>query len=458
MAANRQPRIADIARTILLACLLSCLWCVAGTAWCDENSSVSFRRDIAPILVDNCLPCHGPKKAEGGYRVDTFERVVSAGDSGEPGFKAKEINSSEAFRRIVSDDPAERMPWESDPLPAEKIDLLRRWIEQGTPYDAENPKALLTSIIPPPTYPNGPSSYPFPVPITAVAFSHDGNELFTSGYHEINVWNPADGTLLRRIENVPQRTLALAVSPDGQTLAVAGGTPGKLGEVRLYELASGQLLRVLASTTDVILDVAFHPQGDRIAVAGADNILRIVEVASGKETLTITSHSDWVNAVAWNNDGTLLASASRDKTAKVFDVAKGELLITYSGHNQPVKGVAFHPDGKQVYSAGADNKIHRWTIADGKKAAEVALGGEVYRLLVFGDQLLATSADKTARQYKADNLEQIRALSGHADWVLSTAGHPATRRIATGAFNGEVRVWNTDNGELIKAFIAAPGK
>ncbi|GIW94135.1 MAG: hypothetical protein KatS3mg110_2176 [Pirellulaceae bacterium] len=429
----------------------------AGVLVAPAEETISFRRDVAPILVDNCLPCHGAKKAESGYRVDTYERLMAEGDSGAAGFVPKDTDGSEAFRRMVSDDPAERMPWEADPLPPEKIEIVRRWIEQGARYDGEDPKALLTSIIPPPVYPKGPEKYAFPVPVTALAWNADGNELYSSGYHEICVWNPVDGALLRRIENVPQRTMALALSPDGQLLAVGGGSPGRLGEVRIYETGSGQLERVLVSTTDVVLDVAFSPKGDRLAVAGADNILRIIEVATGKEILTITSHSDWVTAVAWNQDGTQLASASRDKTAKVFDVEKGELLVTYSGHNQPVRGVAFHPDGKQVYSSGADNKIHRWNIADGKKAAEASLGGEVYRLVVCGDMLVATSADRTARLYKLDNLEQIRSLSGHGDWVLSAAAHSASRRLATGAFNGEVRVWNLDNGELVKSFVASPG-
>src|SRR5687768_12789408 len=97
--------------------LASLVLFAAGHAVAQEPSPVSFRKDIAPLLLDNCLACHGPKKAEGGYRVDTFERLTSAGDSAAPGFVAMDTESSEAYRRMVSDDPAERMPLESDPLP-----------------------------------------------------------------------------------------------------------------------------------------------------------------------------------------------------------------------------------------------------------------------------------------------------------------------------------------------------
>jgi WD40 repeat protein len=161
--------------------------------------------------------------------------------------------------------------------------------------------------------------------------------------------------------------------------------------------------------------------------------------------------------VAWNADGTKLASASRDKTAKVFDAKTGELLVTYSGHGQPVKGVAFHPEGNEVYSAGGDNKIHRWQIAEAKKTAEIGFGGEVFKLVRGGDFLLAASADKSVRQFDAKTHNAVRSYAGHTDWALSVAFHPATKRIAGGGFDGSVKIWNADDGNLVTSLLAAPG-
>src|SRR5690606_25807514 len=89
-----------------------------------QAEPVSFKKDIAPILLDNCLACHGPKKAEGGYRVDSFERLLKAGDSGAAGIVAKDHDGSEVLRRITSDDEAERMPLDGDPLPPEQVELV----------------------------------------------------------------------------------------------------------------------------------------------------------------------------------------------------------------------------------------------------------------------------------------------------------------------------------------------
>lgn len=423
----------------------------------SADEPVSFRKDIAPILLESCTACHGPKKAEGGYRVDSFERAMREGDSGSPAFAAKELDDSEGFRRITSEDPDDRMPLEADPLPEEQVQLFQRWIEQGAVFDGEDPTADLVTIIPAPTHPDPPQSYPYTVPVTALAFSQDGSELYVGGYHELTVWNPADGKLIRRLKNVGQRTYGLSLSPDGELLAVACGAPGRLGETRLFNSTDGELVNVLGSTSDVVLDVVFNPQGDRLAVGSADGVIRIFEVATGNEQLTITSHSDWVTALTFNSDGSKLASASRDKTAKVFDAKTGELLVTYSGHAQPVRGVAFHPDGSEVYSSGGDNKIHRWKVEDAKKSADIGFGGEVFKLPLGGDFLFATSADKTVRQFEAKTHKQLRSFAGHQDWALSVAYHASTERVASGAFDGQVHIWNAADGQSITSFFAAPG-
>jgi len=439
-----------------ISSLLSTLLVLAGAKH-GFAEPVSFKRDIAPILLNNCLACHGPKKAEGGYRIDTFERTVAAGDSGQAGFTAKDLDGSEAYRRVVSTDAAERMPLDGDPLPAEQVELLKRWIEEGANFDGPDAKAPVASYIPPPTHPAAPEKYNAAMPVTAVAFSPDGSQLYVGGYHEITVWNPADGSLLKRIANVGQRTYAIDFRPDGKQFAVACGAPGRHGEVRLFNAETGELENVIAMTSDVVFDVAYNPAGDRLATAAADATVRLFEVATGAEQKTISSHSDWVFAVAWSPDGSKLATGSRDKTAKAFDANTGDLLITFSQHNQPVRGVMFHPDGAQVYSSGSDNKVQRWQIADGKRTSEFGLGGEAYQLIPAGEFFLTTSAEKKVRQYKAKEQQQVREFPAVSDWTLSAAFHPETKRVAAGTFDGQVFVWNAEDGSQIAAFYAAPG-
>src|SRR5690242_16984791 len=85
------------AKYVLCAFAFLCVFAL-NLSELPAEDDVSFKKDFAPILLNNCLACHGPKKSEGGYRIDTFERLTAEGDSSQPGFKAKELEESEAFR------------------------------------------------------------------------------------------------------------------------------------------------------------------------------------------------------------------------------------------------------------------------------------------------------------------------------------------------------------------------
>jgi hypothetical protein len=417
---------------------------------------VSFVREVAPVLQLRCAACHGPRKAEGGYRVDSYARLVQSGASGSAGFAAHQLDDSESFRRMASDDEAERMPAGGPALTADEVQLFRRWIEQGLAFDGKDRDGSLLSQMEPLQHPAAPEHYPARLPLTAVAFLPDGKELLVGGYHELLVVSAADGQLLRRIGNVAERTYAIAMHPAGGQFAVACGNPGQMGEVRLFDLA-GNLLRVLALSGDVIHDLAFHPGGDRIAVAGSDATIRVYELATGSVQREIAHHLDWVLAVAWSPDGSKLASASRDKTAKVFNADSGELLASYSRHDAPVRGVMFHPSGEEVYTSGANQRWDRWKIEEAKLVCDMGTGGEAFKLAGAGSYFLVPSANNRVHLMKAQESDRIRELQGSgAARFLSVAAHEGADRVAAGTQSGEIVVWELSSGNKVAEFMALP--
>ena len=180
---------------------------------------------------------------------------------------------------------------------------------------------------------------------------------------------------------------------------------------------------------------------------------------TGKLLATIEDHADWVLDLAFSPDGTRLASASRDKTAKVFDVAKHEAIATFPGHNDAVHAVAFSADGKTIASAGADNQVRLWDPdAEAKQSASLGgFGAPIFRLISHpdGHRWIACSADKTIRVF-ADGGQKL-ALNGHEDWVYALALSPDGKTLASGSWDGQVRLWDLADGKPIGAFLAAPG-
>ena len=453
----------------------------------QTSPPVSFLKDLAPVLVRNCIACHNPKKSEGKYVMTTFAQLARGGVAGE-GINLEPGDADASyFVELCRIDGEPRMPYKLDPLPSESIALIERWVKEGAKYDGVDPTEEWLVALRKASPVIVPENYPAPVPITALAFSPDGSKLVASGYHEVTAWGILDGKLDRRTGGLAERTHAVAFSPDGKWFATAGGDPGQYGSVRLfavnpdgasrptYEIPtsvdaflpddSHPALPALATAVNLIemidsaFAVAFSPDSTKLAAAGADRAVRIWDVLTGAEIMTIEDHADWVFDLAWSPDGKRIATASRDKTSKVFDVQKKEVLATFPGHADIVYAVRFAPDGKSVVSGGNDHQIRVWNPDEDAKQIRAVGGfnGAIFRLAFSpdGKMLAATGDDKVVRVFEDYTVKHN--LAGHADWVYSLAFTPDGKTLASGGWDGEVRLWTLPDGKPGRQFVAAPG-
>ncbi|REK27705.1 MAG: DUF1553 domain-containing protein [Planctomycetota bacterium] len=116
----------------LFAAALAVWWPLPGHA--EEGKvptdGVDFARDVRPLLAANCFHCHGPDEQEGGLRLDGREAFFTGGVSG-PAVEQGASASSHLIARLRSDDEDQRMPPDADPLSAEQVALVARWIDEG---------------------------------------------------------------------------------------------------------------------------------------------------------------------------------------------------------------------------------------------------------------------------------------------------------------------------------------
>ena len=106
---------------------------------------VSFSKDLAPILLTKCQSCHGPKKAKGKYRVDTFLRAMDKGATDQHGFTPRNLDESEVYYRLITDDkdepPFSTATADLDAHFGEQFELLRRWTPRS--YESREGKELM---------------------------------------------------------------------------------------------------------------------------------------------------------------------------------------------------------------------------------------------------------------------------------------------------------------------------
>src|SRR5688500_17049338 len=103
-----------------------------------ETRTISDKRDVRPILSENCFSCHGPDSAarKAKLRLDRFEDATASRPESRPAVTPGQADESELIRRIFATDPDDIMPpgTTHKVLKPEEKELLKRWIAEGATY------------------------------------------------------------------------------------------------------------------------------------------------------------------------------------------------------------------------------------------------------------------------------------------------------------------------------------
>jgi len=427
----------------------------AFAAFARGEDTVSFRRDIAPLLQRRCATCHSEENPKGGYRLDTVKLLRDPGDSGDAPLVPGKPRESHLLQLLVTDDKDDRMPQKADALPPEEIALIEKWIAAGAVSDADHDNQTLAELARQRHLRPAPPRYPRPLPVTALAFDATASRLATSGYHEVLVWDTASGTLLRRVGGLPERISTLAWH--GEALAVAGGTPGQWGTVALIDTSSDYRVTLLCDLSEMALSVAFNPKGTVLVAGCGDRTLRIFRTLDGAQRKILRYHADWIQSVDFSPSGKQLVTASRDRTARVIETKNWELEATYDEHDTPLLCAAFLPDGNRVVSIARGGVAHVWQFESAQRRGELNdLGGEVRQLATGSFGLAAGCVDGTVRLYQEGTRTPWLELPGHHSAILSIAADADGEFLASGSADGEVIVWSAHCWAPVVRFSAMP--
>lgn len=125
---------------------------IASNCARGEQDGETAARDI---LSQHCLRCHGGKAREGGLRIEQRRDLLSLNDSGIAAIVPGKSGESELIRRVTNQGDR-RMPPEGEPLSGEQIEILRRWIDAGSPWTTKDPVPVHWAYIAPtrPSLPN----------------------------------------------------------------------------------------------------------------------------------------------------------------------------------------------------------------------------------------------------------------------------------------------------------------
>lgn len=476
----------SVARRLLCAASLL----VLPTPLVAAEPEVSYYRDVRPIFQQHCQGCHQPAKNQGSFVMTSHADLLKKGESTNPGVVPGKPDDSELVRQLLprKDGKTPAMPKNLPPLSERDISLIKKWIAQGARDDTPTSDRTVIDMEHPPVY-------ELPPVLTAVAYSPDSKLLAVSGYHEI-LLHRADGSgLAGRLVGLSERVQSLAFSPDGKLLAMAGGSPCRFGEIQVWEVERKKLKMAVTVTNDTVYGVSWSHDGTKLAFGCADNTLRAIESATGKQILYQGAHSDWVLGTIFSRESEFVASVSRDRSMKLTEVAtqrfidnvtsitpgalKGGLLAVARRPIAEKKMSKVPPDTPtakpkvydEVLIAGADGtprlyKMHREAKRvigdDFNKVREFeAMPGRIYAVDFNPDGSLFVAGSSLegkgeARVYNAADGKVVAKLEGQQGAVFAAAFRPDGQQVATGGFDGKIRLNDPKTGKLIKEFVPMP--
>jgi WD40 repeat protein len=183
----------------------------------------------------------------------------------------------------------------------------------------------------------------------------------------VQLFDAAAGKPQRSLGNV----LAVAATPDGKTVVASRG-----GDIIVWDPATGKIRQRFhandggANDGDIRV-LAISPDGNTVALAGYDDEFRIFDISSGKETRLLPELRGPVYALAFSADGTTLAAAGWGGVIRLWRWRAGKELYD-GGHRDAVVSLTFSPDGKMLISRGLDYTVRVWDLAAGQEIGRVS--------------------------------------------------------------------------------------
>jgi len=305
--------------------------------------------------------------------------------------------------------------------------------------------------------------------ITSLALAADGRTLAAGvcveGYDSlwdscqhagVSLWDMATRTRKAFLDQSSEVILAMAFGPDNTTLAT-----GSLGQVTLWNTLTGELSDTLSAYSASVPSLRFSPDGNLLAAGCSGYAICLWTAESGAYEFldTLSEHDGSVSDLAFTPDGRRLLSGSGDDTVILWDLETGAPIFRAGEGNRMMNyfaSVAVSPDGRTAAAGDGQDVIHLWDIPSGVYLARLDQGGEWMEDgangLAFSPDgaLLAGLSSSTSNCVGVDRriclwdtgtYSLLTCLEGHTAPITGIAFAPDGSYIATGSWDGTVRLW-----------------
>jgi WD40 repeat protein len=274
--------------------------------------------------------------------------------------------------------------------------------------------------------------------LNAVAWSPDGQTIAVAGDDGMAyLWDVAAGHVRAGFEH-PEEVTALAWSPDSRSLATAGD----LGDLRVWDsVAATARFRVATPDSPMCL-VAWSPDGESLATGGdGAAAVRIWDAGTGEPRSVLTGRRGFVGPGSWSPMGPLLATTG-NRRVWIWDVPAGRLraeLLTGT-----LWALCWSPDGRRLATVD-DDTIGIWEVDAATESAILTSRDSGMRCVAWsadGRHLAVGGCDQTVTIWQPDSPHPVATLDGHTDPIFSLSWSPDSRRLVTAGGDWLALLWD----------------
>lgn len=179
-------------------------------------------------------------------------------------------------------------------------------------------------------------------------------------------------------------------------LLAAGGD----GVLSVWDLPSMQLLRTIPLSDGKLRQIALSPDGNKLAVADNQGPVHVLDALNFHSDATLTAHADGSMSAAWHPTKPILITGGKDAYLRCWNSADNfKEVLNFAAHLSGIYSIVFLNDGKRFATCSRDKSIKIWDAQtlDPLQKIEYAQGGHkhsVNKLLVLDSKLISAGDDR----------------------------------------------------------------
>ena len=142
---------------------------------------------------------------------------------------------------------------------------------------------------------------------------------------------------------------AFVFTPNGQQIVWASEPDGR---IMRWNFVDGSEPEFFNAHREGVTALAISPDGRTLATGAgySETTIKLWEVSSFRPLGLLTNHQGWISDLRFSPDGQTLVSSSADQTIRLWDLATMAEKGVLHGHRHEVRRVCFSADGRKLFS------------------------------------------------------------------------------------------------------------